>query len=89
MPRKDKARARTPRGMRRRERKKKPRLVVPGRPTRVLGDDWIDAIQISQWLSVSKNWVYRHMSFMAVKVNRRDFRWKREIVQRWLSDITD
>lgn len=60
---------------------------VAGRPKRVIPPGWLTADKIAFLLGVSRRWVYRHLGGIAHRLNARDYRWRCDEIDRWLSDL--
>lgn len=58
----------------------------PGRPRRKLRPGWLSAEDIAELLPYGARWVRRHLGSLALRLNRRDYRWRQEDVHAWLAD---
>lgn len=64
----------------------RPIQPLPGRPIRVMPSGWLTAKEIAPFVGFSPRWVKRHLGQFAFKPNGRDYRWRVEDVDRWLTE---
>ena len=58
----------------------------PGRPSQVMPRGWLTAKHIAPLVGFGPRWVKRHMGEFAFKPNGRDYRWRIQDVDRWLTE---